>query len=275
MRTGHIFAGGGGGLYADLILGHTPIFAVEWDAYACAVLRSRAADGWFPGLRVHEGDVRMFDPSEYSGRVDCIHAGFPCQDLSSAGHGAGIRGERSGLYREVLRVAGILRPAFIMLENSPRILNDGNLGVVLGDMAELGYDAKWTVLAASEIGAPHKRDRWWCLASNADGDRGRKQQIPRGEGSAQDLHYSTERAFPDLKGIGYRGWRTSGNIPQADGGSNRELPPIPSRADWWTTEPGMGRVVHGLANRKHQIRALGNGQVPLCAAVAWKILGGP
>ena len=59
----HLFAGHGGGLLADLILGHTPVVAVEWDGYACQVLRERAADGWFPGLRVWEGDVRLFHPS--------------------------------------------------------------------------------------------------------------------------------------------------------------------------------------------------------------------
>ena len=61
MRTMHLFAGGGGGLLADLIVGHTPVCAVEWDAHACAVLRERSAEGWFPGLHVHEGDVRAFD----------------------------------------------------------------------------------------------------------------------------------------------------------------------------------------------------------------------
>ena len=80
----HLFAGIGGGLLADLILGHRPIVAVEWDKYACRILRERAADGWFPDLSVWEGDVRLFDPSEYKGRVDCIHAGFPCQDISVA-----------------------------------------------------------------------------------------------------------------------------------------------------------------------------------------------
>ena len=85
MRTMHLFAGIGGGLLADRILGHTPLVAVEWEPYACQVLRERVADGWFPGMHVWEGDVQLFDPSEYTGRVDCIHAGFPCQDISVAG----------------------------------------------------------------------------------------------------------------------------------------------------------------------------------------------
>ena len=77
MRTMHLFAGAGGGLLADLILGHTPVAAVEWEPYACQVLRDRAADGWFPELSVYEGDVRLFNPSEYAGRIHTLHAGFP------------------------------------------------------------------------------------------------------------------------------------------------------------------------------------------------------
>jgi len=174
MNTMHLFAGAGGGLLADLILGHTPIVAVEWDKHACRVLRDRAADGWFPGLHVYEGDVRMFDPSEYAGRVGCIAAGFPCQDISVAGNQSGVgEGTRSGLYREVLRIADIVRPRYLFLENVAAILANEHLGTVLGDLAARGFDARWCCLEASGVGAPHKRDRWWLLASlaNAEGTR--------------------------------------------------------------------------------------------------------
>jgi DNA (cytosine-5)-methyltransferase 1 len=166
----HLFAGIGGGLLGDLILGHDPIIAVEWDKYACQVLRERAADGWFPGLQVWEGDVRLFDPSEYTGRVDCIHAGFPCQDISNAGKQAGVEeGTRSGLYREVLRIAGVVRPKHIFLENVSAILSVG-LGTVLGDLASRGYDARWLCIKASDVGANHRRDRWFLLGySKYDG----------------------------------------------------------------------------------------------------------
>ncbi len=166
LRTMHLFAGVGGGLLADIILGHRPIIAVEWDAYACQVLRERAADGWFPGLQVWEGDVRLFDPSEYTGKVDCIHAGFPCQDISVAGKQAGVsEGTRSGLYREVLRIAGVVRPKQLFLENVSAILSNG-LGTVLGDLAEMGYDCRWLCIRASDVGAPHHRDRWFLLANS-------------------------------------------------------------------------------------------------------------
>jgi DNA (cytosine-5)-methyltransferase 1 len=164
MKSLHLFAGAGGGLLADLILGHEPVAAVEWDPYCCQVLRERAAEGWFPGLQVFEGDVRMFPASDWKGRVDCIHAGFPCQDISNAGQRSGVgEGTRSGLYREVLRCADEVRPRFIFMENVSAILSNG-LGTVLGDLAARGYDAEWLCLRASDVGAPHQRDRWWCLA---------------------------------------------------------------------------------------------------------------
>src|SRR5574343_178160 len=163
LRTMHLFAGIGGGLLADLILGHRPIVAVEWDKYACKVLRQRASEGWFPNLSVWEGDVRLFDPSEYAGKVDCIHAGFPCQDISVAGKQAGVsEGTRSGLYREVLRIADIIRPRYLFLENVAAILSNG-LGTVLADLAAMGYDSRWICLRASDVGARYKRDRWFLL----------------------------------------------------------------------------------------------------------------
>jgi DNA (cytosine-5)-methyltransferase 1 len=166
----HLFAGIGGGLLADLILGHEPVCAVEIDPCCCAVLRERRDEGWFPDLHVHEGDVRLWDPSEWAGRVDCIAAGFPCQDLSCAGKRAGLgEGTRSGLYREILRVASIVRPRYLFLENVAAILASG-LGIVLGDLAAGGYDARWTCLRASDCGAPHQRDRWWLLADSGCGN---------------------------------------------------------------------------------------------------------
>jgi hypothetical protein len=190
-RTMHLFAGHGGGLLADLILGHQPVVAVEWDGYACQVLRERAADGWFPSLRVWEGDVQLFDPSEYIGIVDIIHAGFPCQDISVAGKQAGVSdGTRSGLYREVLRIAGVVRPKQLFLENVSAILSNG-LGTVLGDLASLGYDTRWLCIRASDVGAPHHRDRWFLLATYADELR------PRTGAPSQ-----TRKTFSDQHGDG-------------------------------------------------------------------------
>ena len=283
MKTMHLFAGVGGGLLADLILGHEPIVAVEWDAYCCQVLRERAADGWFRGLRVHEGDIRLFDPSDYTGRVDCIHAGFPCQDVSVAGNRAGLGDDtRSGLYREVLRIAGIVRPHFLFLENVTAILS-GGLGTILGDLAARGYDARWTCLPASATGAPHYRDRWWCLAERTDAEcvqsserrgfeevRGRSAEAKQarlvGGYVADTLRDGLQGLRNPISGNGTAGASARG---EASRGASEE------GGDWWAIEPGLDRVVDGIPNRAHRIKALGNAQVPLQAAVAWRLLGGP
>ena len=200
MKTMHLFAGVGGGLLADRILGHDPIIAVEWDRYACQVLRERAADGWFPNLSVWEGDVRLFNPSEYANRVDCIHAGFPCQDLSVAGNQAGLgEGTRSGLYREVLRIAGIVKPRQIFLENVSAILSNG-LGTVLADLAAMGYDSRWICLRASDVGAPHHRDRWWGLCTHADLQYGQRRS------ESQQPNSDSGTAWIEPKGL-------CGNVP--------------------------------------------------------------
>ena len=198
LRTMHLFAGVGGGILADYILGHRPIVAVEWDKYACRVLRDRVADGWFDGVSVWEGDVREFAAHDYQGRVDCIHAGFPCQDISLAGSQAGVGTDsRSGLYREVLRIADEVRPQYIFLENVSAIVtgDDGGwLRTVVGDIASRGYDAVWTCLSASEVGANHKRDRWWLLAfpsgessngTNPNGENSQSQIQESGDSSRQ------------------------------------------------------------------------------------------
>ena len=267
LKTMHLFAGAGGGILADLILGHTPIVAVEWDKYACEVLRARVADGWFDGMSVWEGDVRLFDPSDYKGRVDCIHAGFPCQDISQAGGQAGVGEDtRSGLYREVLRIADILQPRYIFLENVSNIVtgDDGSmLRTVVGDIAERGYDAVWCCLSASEIGANHKRDRWWLLAYTNSNSKPDESFNDQQEQLVADS--ASERV--------QRQWRCGQQVAQTHDreelslrGSQRR------RTSWWEVEPTVGRVVDGVASRSHRVKALGNGQVPLQCATAFKIL---
>lgn len=285
MRTMHLFAGVGGGLLADLIIGHTPIVAVEWDGYACQVLRERAKDGWFPDLSVWEGDVRMFDPSEYAGKVDCIHAGFPCQDISVAGKQAGVfEGTRSGLYREVLRIADEVRPRFLFLENVAAILSNG-LGTVLGDLAALGYDSRWCCLRASDVGAPHHRDRWWMLCANGNNWNRRCQQARHKQPSREAFRESAKnicanvpkgRNVADSERIGLQGsWESVHAEHSAKTGDWETIEPVNGGfRDFWRTEPGLGRVAHGVPNRVGQLKGYGNAQVPLQAAVAWKLLGG-
>jgi DNA (cytosine-5)-methyltransferase 1 len=333
VRTMHLFAGVGGGLLADLIIGHTPVCAVELDPYCCAVLRERAAEGWFQDLHVHEGDVRLFDPSDWEGRVDCVAAGFPCQDLSCAGRGAGIGGARSGLWTEVMRVADVVRPRWIFLENVPAIRTRGG-EVVLRALQDRGYRCRCGTLAAEDVGAPHRRERWWLLAvSNSERSERRSldaesartssgkppivreilaniicsviREQPRrccgasgpgaalvGEAGADVGDATGARESEQAEGCGPRGavgkpgwWSIEPDVGllahelaarlDTPCGTIQACEKIDARPGWWLVEPDVGRVAHGIPNRVDRLRACGNGQVPLQAALAWRLLGGP
>lgn len=163
-----LFAGGGGGLLGGLLCGWRTVAAVEIEEYARAVLLQRQADGILPRFPVWD-DVRTFDGKPWRGKVDVVTGGFPCQDISVAGKGAGITGERSGLWSEFARIIGEVRPRYVLVENSPMLVGRG-LTRVLGDLAEMGYDARWGIIGAHHAGAPHKRDRIWIVGELADAD---------------------------------------------------------------------------------------------------------
>ena len=285
LRTMHLFAGHGGGLLADLILGHSPRVAVEWDSYACQVLRERAADGWFPELQVWEGDVRLFDPSEYTGSVDIIHAGFPCQDISNAGTKAGVGPEtRSGLYREVLRIAGMVRPKQLFLENVSAIVS-GGLETVLADLIALGYESEWLCIRASDCGANHHRDRWFLLAnSKSSGDRRDTGEL-QGEDEQKAAQRQEERVckshdaseiLADPISAGQQRPGQSFDALNSEATETWEAANAFNgcKPGFWATEPNVGRVANGVSNRVHRLKGLGNAQVPLQAATAYRLLGG-
>ncbi len=144
------------------ILGWRTVCAVEFAAYPRSVLLARQRDGMLPSFPVWD-DVRTFDGKPWRGHVDVISGGFPCQDISVAGKGDGLDGERSGLWSEMARIIGEVQPRFAFVENSPMLTSRG-LDKVLGDLSTLGYDAEWGVVGASDAGAPHRRERIWILA---------------------------------------------------------------------------------------------------------------
>jgi len=365
MRELHLFAGAGGGILGGMLLGHTTVAAVEIEPYCQEVLRARQRDGILPEFPIF-GDIREFDGRPWRGAVDVLCGGFPCQDISAAGKGAGIAGERSGLWKEYARLIGEIRPQFVFAENSP-LLRTRGLGVVLQDLAEMGYDARWGVLGAWHVGAPHKRDRMWVLAhtsstragnkcgevgnqvggtcgehvpplrqadrkdganridSASDGesdlahtvqtglqrnqctgrtDEERRQEQARPTAECGGLWWHTDPAeMDDTTGAGLEGTERS----SLQGGSERPAITDPAKvalADTYhatakrgnkglvwgerssaqdetgrasqhvdgPTEPFVGRVAHGVANRVDRLKAIGNGQVPQCAAMAFRIL---
>jgi DNA (cytosine-5)-methyltransferase 1 len=157
-----LFAGAGGGILGGKRLGWNTICAVELDGYARSVLLSRQRDGKLPFFPIWD-DVRTFDGTPWKGKVCVISGGFPCQDISCAGNRQGIEGEKSGLWKEYARIICEVRPCFVFVENSPDLAFRG-LGRVLGDLATMGYDARWGVFSSADIGACHIRERMWILA---------------------------------------------------------------------------------------------------------------
>ena len=164
MTFGELFAGIGGFSLGLERAGMECKWQVEIDPYATAVLKKH-----WPEVPKHD-DVRTFPPQgDYS--VDLICGGFPCQDISVAGKGAGLAGARSGLWHEFARIIGEIRPRYVLVENVAALLARG-MGTVLGDLSTLGYDAEWHVVPASAVGAPHRRERVWIIAfRNSDSER--------------------------------------------------------------------------------------------------------
>jgi DNA (cytosine-5)-methyltransferase 1 len=259
-----LFAGAGGGILGGKLLGWRTVCAVEWDAYARDVLVARQNDGCLDPFPVWD-DVQTFDGRPWRGRVDVVSGGFPCQDISAAGKGAGITGARSGMWSHMARIIGEVQPRFVFVENSP-VLTSRGLGTVLGDLAAMGYDAQWGVLGAIDAGAPHKRERIWIVANNQSGGRGEGRErgfnpsdTRKSEQSLQELAHADRGRLHQLD----EGKRIVPELNQSSEGKRR---------DWWATEPDVGRVAHGVASRVDQLRCLGNGQVPAVAALAWRML---
>lgn len=165
LRTLHLFAGAGGGILTDLLLGHIPVCAVEINDYCQQVLSRRQEDGHLPWFPIFN-DVSVFDGAPWRGSVDVVSGGFPCQDISIAGKGDGLDGERSGLWTQMARIIGEVQPRFAFVENSPMLTSRG-LDRVLGDLSSLGYGSTYGVIGARHAGAPHQRDRIWILGTRS------------------------------------------------------------------------------------------------------------
>jgi DNA (cytosine-5)-methyltransferase 1 len=203
--------------------------------------------------------------------VDVLCGGFPCQDLSYAGKGAGIDGERSGLWSEYARLIRELRPRYVVVENVPALLGRG-LGRVLGDLAACGYDAEWDCLPASAFGAPHRRDRVWVVAyatgggsgGQGEGDEDARLGLAGGGEGFRGVGTVAAVADPDSTPRSTAGSAGTGPAQSDLGGMASRLSP---RLDggWWTTEPDIPRVAHGIPNRVDRLAALGNALVPQIA----------
>lgn len=235
MRELSLFTGVGGGLLGTKLLGWTCVCAVEIEPYCQEVLVRRQADGWLDPFPIWP-DVRTFDGTAWRGRVDVVTAGFPCQPFSLAGKRKGADDERNG-WPDTARIIGEVRPRYALLENVPGLLDSGYFGRVLGDLAELGYDATWGVFSAGAAGAHHVRSRVWICAHT---DEVRPQRI----GSVTSRAWSEqqlERLVQDQVSVSLPAGRSGG-------------------------------ISDGVAHRMDRLSATGNGQVPVVVARAWRAL---
>jgi DNA (cytosine-5)-methyltransferase 1 len=288
MKIGSLFSGIGGlelGLERAGV-GHV-VWQVEMDPFCSAVL----AKHWPEAVR--HGDVRAVGAANLD-RVDVICGGFPCQDVSLAGTGAGLDGARSGLWSEFARIVRELRPRFVVVENVAALLRRG-IDRVLGSLAALGYDAAWHCFGAADVGAPHRRDRIFLVAwrvSDAHGEPVR-ELTERGHGCAQAADerdavpaYVGERlADPDR--WGREMLRVAGRQP-GHGGAPRHIvdgcdvpiwPPAPNDMLAWEhvpagLEPAVCRMADGVAGRSHRHRAIGNAVCPAQAEVVGRVIAG-
>jgi len=233
LRLLDTFSGIGGFSFAAerIVGGFKTVQFVEWEPYCQRILNQH-----WPDVPIH-GDIQTFNPDPFSADVIC--GGFPCQDISLAGRQAGIKqGTRSGLFYELIRIICLVRPKYVVLENVAAIVANG-LDVVLGELAKAGFDCEWSCIRASDLGACHRRDRWWLVAySNGSGPQGlgRERELSQAGGKKSPCWNSRHSMLNPM-------WRS------------------------YLSQPLLFRGDDGLSNRVDRIRSLGNSVVPQVAAI--------
>jgi len=281
LSVGSCFSGIGG---IERGLESTGGFETKWqienDEYASRVLEKQ-----WPNVKRYRDirDVVRHEP------VDLICGGFPCQDVSLAGARKGLEGKRSTLWSEMFRLVCEVKPRWIVVENVPGLLSSDNgrfFGNILRDLASAGYDAEWGVLSAFGVGAPHLRRRVFLLANSSSGGSGSRRAELKGQqrsiasvGTSPQMANATSRKSRitpererredfgggseevDLADTAKSQLYVSG---ERDGRKGRSS--IGSSAGgWWSVEPHVGRVAHGVPNRVQRLKCLGNSVVPQVA----------
>jgi DNA (cytosine-5)-methyltransferase 1 len=259
MRVLDLFSGIGGFSLGLERAGMRTVAFCETDPYCRAVLRKH-----WPAVPCFEDvrDLHAYDVWP----VDLICGGFPCQDISTAGKGAGLRGERSGLWSEYRRLIEECRPAWVVIENVSALRSRG-LDTVLGELAALGYDAEWHCIPASAVGAPHRRDRIWIVAYPCGLVSGRvlgelAGQARAGEGEGQErkrLRRAARHGCADVADADDQG-ESDVSVDEKPRHSMQEHERCGYQA--WSVEPDVGRMADGVPSRVDRLSALGNAVVP-------------
>jgi len=291
MKLLDTFAGIGGFSYAaeKLVGGFETTQFIEINPFSQKILNKH-----WSHVPIHD-DITTFTAKP--GEFDIITGGFPCQDISVAGLQKGITKEtRSGLFYELIRVIRMVRPKYVVLENVAAILNRG-LDIVLRELSEAGYDAEWSVISASSLGACHQRSRWWLVAYP------NSKQSSRTESQIQTRRNSTFSSFTsnsnskrsqgrllqlnkELQETRHSGKKDTFSITDTDstrtqGNRSGQTEPVWTNAffnskerrtlnpNWqrYVSEPCLCRGDDGLRGRMDRLKALGNSIVPAVAAI--------
>lgn len=313
MNELSLFTGTGGGILGTRLLGWRAVGYVEWSKYCSRVLEQRIKDGILEDAPVYCGDVREFIShgfaESYQGVADVITAGFPCQPFTTSGKQLGENDARNQ-WPATRDVIDIVRPGFLLLENVPGLIGTEYFKRIIGEISELGYLPRWTVLGADDVGAPHRRKRVWIVA-DTDQSRG-KASIPaetRGKSGEPNQHDNTSKKHiwpagplePDRvgeptrlcgAGVGRCGdcgdlWCVQHQVHLIDCGCAADEIHCKDCDEWTlhpdsgscercgsgnTDKPGMDGVADGPSHRMDRFEAIGNGQVPAVAALAWNLL---
>lgn len=267
MLNGLDIFSGIGGLSEALSSWVRPVVYCENDRHAQAVLLSRMARGDLFSAPIWD-DVRTLRGSAFGyTEIDIIYGGFPCQDISSAGTGKGLEGERSGLFFELSRLVHEIRPRFVFLENVPVITTRG-LGKVAGEFTKLGYDTRWTIVSAKEVGASHLRKRWFMLAY-ANGESLRLSESRKWEKNIYAPTALENGKDTDSYGVGGK------TRPMVRDEQEKPFSIDLLEGDSWDDYASFfHRVDHGIPFRSHRLRGLGNAVVPKQAKKAFEKLIG-
>ena len=239
LKTLDLFSGiGGFSLGLERTGGFETVAFCEIDQFCRRVL----AKHW-PNVPCHDDITEL--SGEDVGEVDVICGGFPCQDISIAGKGAGIDGTRSGLWREYARLISELRPRYVIVENVSALLGRG-IGRVLGDLAALGYDAEWHCIPASAVGAPHRRDRVWIIAYAG--------------GKPGPFPVLTQKYVEESTNRNKRQWRENRQFPQVES-------ICPEILQKWLDRSKVNGVDDGVSHWFYRLRQCGNSVVPQIAEI--------
>jgi DNA (cytosine-5)-methyltransferase 1 len=217
-----------------------------------------------------------------------VTGGFPCQDISVAGHQKGITAERSGLWTELHRIIGELRPEYAIVENVSALLSGPSeqpgewFGKILGDLAEIGFDARWYSIQAADMGAPHKRNRVWIvgypecnglvtakikrsIVTSSNNDKKRQNKTIESKGTSRSEYSKNVADSDSIERNEHETDKRDGKFKAQKISGNRSC--LPRMGEWWATEPNVGRVANGIPNRVDRLKGLGNAIVPQIATL--------